>query len=108
MAYNFSFDAEKNALLKLTRGIRFEDIIALIDDDTACVVVQQPDVFGHVRDLNGLADAVHARGALLIVSVADPTSLGLLKSPGAWGADIATAEGQPLGLPLQFGGPCSQ
>jgi glycine dehydrogenase subunit 1 len=77
----------------------------LLDGDTACVVVQQPDVFGHVRDLNGLADAVHARGALLIVAVADPTSLGILKSPGAWGADIATAEGQPLGLPLQFGGP---
>jgi glycine dehydrogenase subunit 1 len=69
------------------------------------VVVQQPDVFGHVRDLNGLADAVHERGALLIVSVADATSLGLLKSPGAWGADIATAEGQSLGLPLQYGGP---
>jgi glycine cleavage system P protein (glycine dehydrogenase) subunit 1 len=80
-------------------------IVEQFDDDTACVVVQQPDVFGHVRDLNGLADAVHARGALLVVSVADPTSLGLLKSPGAWGADIATAEGQPLGLPLQFGGP---
>jgi glycine dehydrogenase subunit 1 len=86
-------------------GLHEERITDSVDDDTACVVVQQPDVFGHVRDLNGLADAVHARGALLIVSVADPTSLGLLKSPGAWGADIATAEGQPLGLPLQFGGP---
>ena len=82
-----------------------ERIVEHLDDRTACVVVQQPDVFGHVRDLNGLADAVHARGALLIVGVADPTSLGILKSPGAWGADIATAEGQPLGLPLQFGGP---
>jgi glycine dehydrogenase subunit 1 len=82
-----------------------ERLVEHLDDRTACVVVQQPDVFGHVRDLNGLADAVHARGALLIVGVADPTSLGILKSPGAWGADIATAEGQPLGLPLQFGGP---
>ena len=82
-----------------------ERVAHLLDDDTACVVVQQPDVFGHVRDLNGLADAVHARGALLIIGVADPTSLGVLKSPGEWGADIATAEGQPLGLPLQFGGP---
>jgi glycine dehydrogenase subunit 1 len=80
-------------------------LIDLVDDQTACVVVQQPDVFGHVRDLNGLAEAVHARGALLIVSVADATSLGLLKAPGEWGADIATAEGQSLGLPLQFGGP---
>lgn len=85
--------------------IEEQRVSELLDDNTACVVVQQPDVFGHVRDLNGLADAVHARGALLIVGVADPTSLGILKSPGEWGADIATAEGQPLGLPLQFGGP---
>jgi glycine dehydrogenase subunit 1 len=80
-------------------------VVELVDHDTACLVVQQPDVFGHVRDLNGLANAVHERGALLIISVADPTSLGMLKSPGEWGADIATAEGQPLGLPLQYGGP---
>jgi glycine dehydrogenase subunit 1 len=94
-----------NRVSVIATGLHEERIAESVDDDTACVVVQQPDVFGHVRDLNGLADAVHARGALLIVSVADPTSLGLLKSPGAWGADIATAEGQPLGLPLQFGGP---
>jgi glycine dehydrogenase subunit 1 len=86
-------------------GLEEQRVALLVDEHTACVVVQQPDVFGHVRDLNGLADAVHALGALLIVAVADPTSLGLLKSPGEWGADIATAEGQPLGLPLQFGGP---
>jgi glycine dehydrogenase subunit 1 len=82
-----------------------ERLVELLDEHTACVVVQQPDVFGHVRDLNGLSDAVHASGALLVIAVADPTSLGVLKSPGAWGADIATAEGQPLGLPLQYGGP---
>ena len=86
-------------------GIHEQRLAELLTDDTAAVVIQQPDVFGHVRDLNGLADAVHERGALLIVCTADPTSLGLLKSPGEWGADIATAEGQPLGLPLQFGGP---
>lgn len=85
--------------------LREQRVTELLDDNTACVVVQQPDAFGHVRDLNGLADAVHARGALQIVGVADPTSLGVLKSPGEWDADIATAEGQPLGLPLQFGGP---
>ncbi len=80
-------------------------ILDLVDDRTACVVVQQPDYFGHVRDFNGLAEAVHERGALLVMGVSDATSLGLLKSPGAWGADIASAEGQSLGLPLQFGGP---
>jgi glycine dehydrogenase subunit 1 len=77
----------------------------LVDAETACVVIQQPDVFGHIHDLTGLADEVHQVGALLIVAVAEPTSLGILKSPGEWGADIAIAEGQPLGLPLQFGGP---
>jgi glycine dehydrogenase subunit 1 len=85
--------------------VREERVLDLVDNQTACVVVQQPDYFGHVRDLNGLAAAVHERGALLVIGVADATSLGLLKSPGAWGADIATAEGQSLGLPLQFGGP---
>jgi glycine dehydrogenase subunit 1 len=95
-----------------TSAVHFENgqlgeqrLLDLVDEHTACVVAQQPDVFGHVRDLNGLADAVHERGALLIICVAEATSLGLLKSPGAWGADIATAEGQSLGLPLQFGGP---
>jgi glycine dehydrogenase subunit 1 len=83
-----------------------QDAVAdLVDDETACVVVQQPDVFGHIHDLEGLAERVHARGALLLVHVAEATSLGLLKSPGAVGADIATAEGQSLGLPLQYGGP---
>jgi glycine dehydrogenase subunit 1 len=86
-------------------GLREQRVLELVDHNTAAVVVQQPDVFGHVRDLNGLAEAVHGRGALLIVAVADATSLGVLKSPGDWGADIATAEGQSLGLPLQFGGP---
>jgi glycine cleavage system P protein (glycine dehydrogenase) subunit 1 len=86
-------------------GLREQRVLDLVDEHTACVVVQQPDFFGHVRDLNGLADAVHERGALLVIGVADATSLGVLKSPGAWGADIATAEGQSLGLPLQFGGP---
>ena len=86
-------------------GLHEQRLVELIDDHTACVVVQQPDYYGHVRDLNGLSEAVHDRGALLVFGVADATSLGLLKSPGAWGADVAIAEGQSLGLPLQFGGP---
>jgi glycine dehydrogenase subunit 1 len=94
-----------SAIAVQNETIHEERILDLVDEQTACVVVQQPDYFGHVRDLNGLAGAVHERGALLILSVADATSLGILKSPGEWGADIATAEGQSLGLPLQFGGP---
>jgi glycine dehydrogenase subunit 1 len=89
----------------LSETLREQRVLDLVDGDTACVVVQQPDYFGHIRDLNGLAEAVHERGGLLIIGVADATSVGLLKSPGAWGADIAVAEGQSLGLPLQFGGP---
>src|SRR5580658_4154738 len=82
-----------------------EDIIALIDDETACVVVQSPDVFGLIRNLRPIADAAHAKGALLIAVVTEVVSLGLLESPGAQGADIVAAEGQSIGNGLNFGGP---
>ena len=82
-----------------------EDIIALIDDQTACVVVQSPDVFGLIRNLRPIADAAHAKGALLIAVVTEIVSLGLLESPGAQGADIVAAEGQSIGNGLNFGGP---
>lgn len=82
-----------------------EDLIALIDDETACVVVQTPDVFGLLRNVKPLADAAHAKGALLIVVVTEVVSLGLLESPGAQGADIVVCEGQSLGNGLNFGGP---
>ena len=82
-----------------------EDIIALIDDETACVVVQTPDVFGLIRNLRPIAEAAHARGALLIAVVTEVVSLGLLESPGAQGADIVAAEGQSIGNGLNFGGP---
>jgi glycine cleavage system P protein (glycine dehydrogenase) subunit 1 len=82
-----------------------EDLIALIDDETACVVVQNPDMFGLVRDLKPIADAAHARGALLIAVVTEIVSLGLIESPGAMGADIVAAEGQSIGNGLNFGGP---
>ncbi len=81
------------------------DIIAQIDSDTSAVVVQNPDVFGHVADLSDLAAACHAKGALLIVVVTEVVSLGLVKSPGEMGADIVVGEGQSLGVGLQFGGP---
>jgi len=79
-------------------------LVALVDDDTACLVVQSPDFLGRVVDLTGVADAVHERGALLVV-VCNPIALGLLKPPGAYGADIALGEGQPLGNGLNYGGP---
>ena len=82
-----------------------EDLAALIDDDTACVVVQSPDVFGLLHDLTPIAAAAHARGALVIAVVTEIVSLGLLESPGAMGADIVVGEGQSIGNSLNFGGP---
>lgn len=82
-----------------------ETLKGMLDKDTACLIVQNPDFFGQLLDVDGLADAVHASGALLVV-VANPImSLGLLKPPGEYGADIVAAEGQPLGAGLNFGGP---
>jgi glycine dehydrogenase subunit 1 len=75
-----------------------------ITDETACVVVQQPNFFGVVEDLGAIAEAAHARGALLVVNV-DPIALGLLAPPGACGADIVVGEGQGLGCFPGFGGP---
>ncbi len=75
------------------------------DGETACVIAQNPDFEGNVRDLAPLAARCHAVGALLIVVVTEIVSLGLLPSPGHMGADIVAAEGQSLGNPLTFGGP---
>ena len=82
-----------------------EDLAGAVDDRTSCVVVQNPDAFGRLRDLSALADACHARGALLVVVVTEAVSLGLVQPPGAMGADIVAAEGQSLGNPPTFGGP---
>ena len=82
-----------------------EDLIALIDDETSCVVVQNPDFFGNVAVFTKLAATVQAKGCLLIVAVPEVVSLGLLKRPGDMGADIVTGEGQSIGGGLNFGGP---
>ena len=82
-----------------------EDLVAMIDDETSCVVVQNPDFFGNVTDFTGLAAAVQAKGCLLIVAVPEVVSLGLVKRPGDMGADIVTGEGQSIGGGLNFGGP---
>ena len=81
-----------------------EKLDEVVDDETACVLVQHPNFFGCLEDVEKLASVVHAKGASLIVSV-DPISLGLLKRPGDYGADIVVAEGQSLGTPLGYGGP---
>ena len=82
-----------------------DDVLALVDDDTSCVVVGYPDFFGQVRDYTALAAAVQAKGALLIIVVREIVALGLLKAPGDMGADIVVGEGQSIGNGLNFGGP---
>jgi glycine dehydrogenase subunit 1 len=81
-----------------------DDLKRHLDEQSLAVVVQHPNFFGGLEEVEGLAEAAHARGALFIVSF-DPISLGLLKRPGQYGADIAVAEGQCLGNPMAYGGP---
>ena len=81
-----------------------EDLKKIVSDKTACVVVQQPNFFGNIEDVFEIEKVTHSTGALFI-SVVDPISLGLLTPPGDYGADIVVGEGQPLGIPVSFGGP---
>ncbi|MDB2668572.1 aminomethyl-transferring glycine dehydrogenase subunit GcvPA [Alphaproteobacteria bacterium] len=82
-----------------------DDVLSLIDENTSCVVIQNPDFFGSVADFTALAAKVHERGCLLIAVVPEVMSLGLLKRPGDMDADIVVGEGQSLGNGLNFGGP---
>ena len=98
--------AEGMEVVALAAAVDAEDaVVAAIDADTACVVVQTPNVFGTATDVTKIAEAAHAAGALLIVVTTEAVSFGLLKSPGEMGADIAVAEGQSIGNALNFGGP---
>lgn len=81
-----------------------EQVAAALNESTACLVIQQPNVFGCLEHVEQLCEIARKVGALSIVSF-DPLSLGVLKRPGDYGADIAVAEGQSLGIPMQFGGP---
>ncbi len=81
-----------------------DDIKKAITSETVAVVAQNPNFFGHLEEMQAVGDAAHAAGALFVASF-DPISLGLLKRPGQYGADIAVAEGQGLGTPLGYGGP---
>ena len=89
----------------LTAQTDIDALIAAIDKDVSCVVVQYPDILGRIADLTPLADAAHAAGALLVAVVTEPVALGALVPPGEMGADIVVGEGQSIGVGLQFGGP---
>jgi glycine dehydrogenase subunit 1 len=80
------------------------DLIELVGEDTCLVIVQYPDFFGRVYDYTNFIDGVHAKGALVCV-VANPTALAMFKTPGEMGADIVVGDGQPLGIPMWYGGP---
>ena len=98
--------ATAEAVLMARRLTRQDKVILnQIDDDTAAIVIQTPDVFGHLRDVEKAAEAIHAKGGLLVVVVTEVVSLGLLEAPGALGADIVVCEGQSIGNALNFGGP---
>ena len=81
-----------------------EQLAAAVNDQTACVLVQHPNFFGCLEQVDALAEIAHDAGALFVAAV-NPISLGLLRRPGDYGADIVVAEGQPLGSPMSFGGP---
>jgi glycine dehydrogenase subunit 1 len=80
------------------------ELTSLVDKDTSLLIVQYPDFFGRVYDYTKLIEAAHAAGALVCV-VANPTALALFKTPGAMGADVVVGDGQPLGIPMWYGGP---
>ena len=101
----FTGDAIDARQPKLDAAPDDAEVIAAIDGETACVVVQYPDILGRIPDLAAISAATQAAGALLVVVVTEPVALGLLEGPGHLGADIVVGEGQSLGVGLQFGGP---
>src|SRR3569623_30122 len=101
----YTGDQLETSLPSLTAKTDIDGLIASIDGDTSCVVVQYPDILGRIADLRPLADACHAKKALLIAVVTEPVALGALRSPGEMDADIVVGEGQAIGVGLQVGGP---
>ena len=101
----FTGDTLETGLPTLEAATDADRLIAAIDDETSCVVVQYPDILGRITDLTPIAEAAQAKGALLVAVVTEPVALGLIKAPGEMGADIVVGEGQSIGVGLQFGGP---
>ncbi len=101
----FTEDEIAGALPTMQGAPDIEGLIGRIDETTSCVVVQYPDILGRVYDMAPIAEAAHAKGALLIAVNTESVALGAIKSPGEMGADIVVGEGQSIGVGLQFGGP---
>ncbi|QPQ55892.1 aminomethyl-transferring glycine dehydrogenase subunit GcvPA [Allosphingosinicella flava] len=101
----FTGDQLDVALPELAAETDAERLLASIDGETSCVVVQYPDILGRIADLTPIAEKAHANGALLIAVVTEPVALGAIEAPGHMGADIVVGEGQSIGVGLNFGGP---
>ena len=101
----FTGDMLNTAMPELTAHTDSARLLAAIDAETSCVVVQYPDILGRIEDLSAIAAKAHEHGALLIAVVTEPVALGAIKAPGEMGADIVVGEGQSIGVGLQFGGP---
>jgi glycine dehydrogenase subunit 1 len=101
----FTGDTLDTATPELSATTDSARLIAAIDAETSCVVVQYPDILGRIEDLSAIVAKCHEQGALLIAVVTEPVALGAIKSPGEMGADIVVGEGQSIGVGLQFGGP---
>ena len=101
----FTGDTLDTAKPELTANTDSARLLAAIDAETSCVVVQYPDILGRIEDLSAIAAKAHDQGALLIAVVTEPVALAAIKAPGDMGADIVVGEGQSIGVGLQFGGP---
>jgi glycine dehydrogenase subunit 1 len=101
----FTGDDVVGQMPKLEAACDEDALIAALDDQVSCVVVQYPDILGRLPDLPKVAEAAQAKGALLVAVVTEPVALGAIQSPGELGADIVVGEGQALGVGLNFGGP---
>jgi glycine dehydrogenase subunit 1 len=101
----FTGDQLVTSIPELTPKPDTTALLAAVDGETSCVVVQYPDILGRIGDLSELAERCHSKGALLVAVVTEPVALGLVRSPGEMGADIVVGEGQSIGVGLNFGGP---
>lgn len=101
----FTGDRLDTAAPELSAHTDSARLLAAIDGETSCVVVQYPDILGRIGDMSVLAAKAHEHGALLVAVVTEPVALGAVRSPGEMGADIVVGEGQAIGVGLQFGGP---
>ena len=101
----FTGDTLDTAAPELSAKTDNDRLLAAVNGETSCVVVQYPDILGRIEDLSAIAAKAHEHGALLVAVVTEPVALGAIKSPGEMGADIVVGEGQSIGVGLQFGGP---